>query len=128
MIEPRKFDFAHHSVSLGGDGVATLVGAPYGPHPRADGYVLGLADLATPPPHGGERHVDSDEVLYLLDGRVEVVLEAEPARRVALEAGDGLIVPRGVWHRVEIVERAKLLYISRGRSEARPVSGRSRRD
>lgn len=128
MTGPRRFDFARHGVELGGDGVAALVAQSFGPHAAADGYLVGLANLVKAPPHGGERHVDSDEVLYVLSGRLEVVLETEPVRRIELQAGDGLIVPRGLWHRVEVVEPARLLYISRGRSEARPVNRRAGRE
>ncbi|HVS24976.1 MAG TPA: cupin domain-containing protein [Gammaproteobacteria bacterium] len=128
MTEPRRFDFSGHGVELGGDGAATLVAQSFGPHAATDGYVIGLANLVKAPPHGGERHIDSDEVLYVLNGRLEVLLETEPVRRIELQQGDGLIVPRGLWHRVEVVEPARLLYISRGRSEARPVQRRARRE
>jgi quercetin dioxygenase-like cupin family protein len=85
-----------------------------------DGYRIGLARLSKPPPHDGERHPDGDEILYVVAGAVDVLLETEPAQRIALEAGDGLIVPRGVWHRLEIIAPAEILYATPGRSEARP--------
>ena len=47
-----------------------------------------------------ERHPDADELLYVLDGAVDITLLAEggPAR-VSVAAGSAFVVPRGLWHR-----------------------------
>jgi quercetin dioxygenase-like cupin family protein len=121
MNETKRFDLTRQGVTLSRELAATVVAASYGPHPAVDGYLIGMASMSKPPPHKGERHPDGDEVLYVVAGRLEVVLETEPAQRVGLKAGDGLIVPRGVWHRIDVIEPTKVLYITPGRSEARPL-------
>jgi mannose-6-phosphate isomerase-like protein (cupin superfamily) len=47
-----------------------------------------------------ERHPDADELLYVLEGAVEITLLAEggPAQ-VSVAAGSAFVVPRGLWHR-----------------------------
>jgi len=120
VSQPIRFDLSRESVALSRELGASLIKTSFGPHSEVDGYRIGLARLSKPPPHDGERHPDGDEVLYVVAGAVDVLLETEPAQRVALEAGDGLIVPRGVWHRLEIVAPAEILYATPGRSEARP--------
>jgi quercetin dioxygenase-like cupin family protein len=47
-----------------------------------------------------ERHPDADELLYVIEGEVEITLltpEASAQARVA--AGSVFVVPRGLWHR-----------------------------
>jgi mannose-6-phosphate isomerase-like protein (cupin superfamily) len=52
-----------------------------------------------------ERHPKGDELLGLISGRVEVVLqESRGERRIPLEPFDGFIVPQGAWHRLEVKE------------------------
>jgi quercetin dioxygenase-like cupin family protein len=128
VSQPIRFDLSRESVALSRELGASVIKTSFGPHSEVDGYRIGLARLSKPPPHDGERHPDGDEVLYVVAGAVDVLLETEPSQRVALEAGDGLIVPRGVWHRLEIVAPAEILYATPGRSEARPRrSGRAAR-
>lgn len=61
-----------------------------------------------------ERHPLGDEVLCLLDGRVQVVLGAagRPERTLALHAGQALVVPQGHWHRLHIEAPGRLLFIT----------------
>ena len=93
-----------------------------GPPVRIDGYTLGCARMSQPPPHGGEMHPDGDEVLYLIAGGVDVHLEmASGEEIVSLGPGDACIVPRGVWHRVELREPSELIHLTPGpRGEHRP--------
>ncbi len=60
-----------------------------------------------------EMHPHGDELLCLLSGTVDVVLE-EPAsdRAVPLKAGEAFVVPRGVWHRIVLREPADLLFVT----------------
>lgn len=47
-----------------------------------------------------ECHPDADELLYVLDGEVEVTFLSGPQRILTLaRSGNLLVVPRGVWHR-----------------------------
>ena len=85
--------------------------------PRLAGYTVG-APFLTPgrePPHAGEMHPDADELLYLVSGRVRVRLELEEGdRETEVGAGQALVVPRGVWHRIFIEEPGKLVHVTPG--------------
>jgi mannose-6-phosphate isomerase-like protein (cupin superfamily) len=62
-----------------------------------------------------EMHPAGDELLFLVSGKTAVVLDDGKARRkVLLNGGEALIVPRGVWHTLEIAEPGDLLAITRG--------------
>jgi mannose-6-phosphate isomerase-like protein (cupin superfamily) len=62
-----------------------------------------------------EMHPAGDEVVCLLSGAIDVVLdEPDGERVVALEAGRTCIVPRGVWHRAIVREPGDTLHITRG--------------
>ena len=65
-------------------------------------------------PHGGEIHPDGDEVLYLISGRVNVVFLDSDEKDIEVRPGDGLVVPKGVWHRVDIIEPSQIVYLTPG--------------
>ena len=65
-------------------------------------------------PHGGEVHSDGDEVLYLISGRVNVVFLDSDEKDIDVRPGDGLVVPKGVWHRVDIIEPSQIVYLTPG--------------
>ena len=65
-------------------------------------------------PHGGERHPDGDEILYLVSGRVRVVFIEDPLDDIEVNPGDGLVVPKGTWHRVDILEPSQIVYMTPG--------------
>jgi uncharacterized cupin superfamily protein len=75
-----------------------------------------------PAPHGGERHIDGDELLYLVAGSVSVSLDHEDRKPevVTLEPGDAFVVPQGIWHRVLVNQPSDLLFMTPGRNEVRP--------
>ncbi len=93
--------------------------------PRIDGYTVGAPWIDEEPPHTGEMHPDADELLYLVSGRVRVRLELEDGHReVGLGAGQAVVIPRGVWHRVFIEEPGRLVHITPGPGgEHRPLDG-----
>lgn len=72
---------------------------------------------------GWEMHPDGDEVLTLLSGRFDVILDEAGAERViALTRGKSAIVPQGVWHRMVIHEPGELLFLTPGdTTEHRPL-------
>jgi mannose-6-phosphate isomerase-like protein (cupin superfamily) len=60
-----------------------------------------------------EMHPHGDEVLCLLSGAVDVVLEeADGDRTVPLRAGEIFVVPRGVWHRLVLRAPGDLLFVT----------------
>ncbi|HKF91661.1 MAG TPA: cupin domain-containing protein [Acidimicrobiia bacterium] len=62
-----------------------------------------------------EMHPAGDEVVCLLSGAIDVVLDEPDGERVMqLEAGQTCIVPRGVWHRAIVLEAGDTLNITRG--------------
>ena len=65
-------------------------------------------------PHNGERHPDGDEILYLISGKVRVVFVDGDADDIDVSPGDGLVVPKGTWHRVDILEPSQIVYLTPG--------------
>ncbi len=126
------FELSEVNVGLDRDGQARLIKCTPGPPSRIDGLVIGAPYMTQSAPHAGEMHPDGDEILYLVSGRVDVVLEEDGAERVVeMSPGQGIVVPKGVWHRVVIREPSRLVHITPGPGgEHRPLpsahSGRSR--
>jgi mannose-6-phosphate isomerase-like protein (cupin superfamily) len=60
-----------------------------------------------------ERHPSGDEVLCVLSGLVEVFLrDHRTGPAFTLNAGEFFLVPRGVWHRLDVREPAELIAIT----------------
>ena len=125
----RAIDLTRTPVGMDRAGTArplpTSAGAP-----AIDGLTVGAAVMSSDPPHGGEMHPDGDELLYLVSGRVDVVLEEDGGEeRVELEPGQAFVVPRGVWHRVALREPSHILYLTPGPGgQYRPLDGGPPRD
>ena len=83
---------------------------------------MGRALMSKPAPHGGERHIDGDELLYLISGSVHVSLDHEDREAEVINLGpaDAFVVPQGIWHRVIPDEPSDLLFMTPGRNEVRP--------
>jgi mannose-6-phosphate isomerase-like protein (cupin superfamily) len=72
-----------------------------------------------------EVHPAGDELLYLLTGAIDVVLQ-EPGgeRLVSLRGGQACLVPQGAWHRLVLREPSDLLFITPASgTRHRPVGG-----
>lgn len=71
-----------------------------------------------------ERHPGGDEILILLSGELELILETgRGERRTRFKAGQTFVVPRGTWHRAEVRKPGELLFITPGKgTEHRPVA------
>ncbi len=104
---------------------ATMPACP-DPALPVDGYTFGVATMSENSPHDGEMHPDGDEVLYLIGGKVRVTVETDPVQELEMLPGDGMIVPKGVWHRVDILEPSQIVYLTPGPGgEYRPLPGDS---
>jgi len=116
-------DLGNSIVGFDRGGDAREIESVPGPPPRIDGFTVGAPTLTREPPHAGEMHPDGDELLYLISGRLTVVLEdQEPPRQVEMTPGQALIVPRGVWHRVLLGEPSQLVHVTPGPGgEHRPL-------
>jgi mannose-6-phosphate isomerase-like protein (cupin superfamily) len=85
-----------------------------GPPERIDGMTIGIVTMTEDAPHRGEVHPDGDEVLYVVSGRLRVTGESEPDAAFELGAGEACIVPKGEWHRVELLGPTQLIHITPG--------------
>lgn len=76
--------------------------APFGPGGIYAGRFVGLTPW--------ERHRSGDELLYVLEGEVEITVldDGEPVHRV-LRAGSAFVVPQGRWHRQHARQTVALL-------------------
>lgn len=94
-----------------------------GPPVRLDGHTIALSMIDGPSPHDGECHPDGDEVLVMVSGRIDIHLELDTGvMTVHLGPGEALVVPKGVWHRIDLVEPGQLLNITPGpRGDYRPL-------
>lgn len=120
--EPTRFCAHKESVALGSDWRASVVPTRPDPPVSVDGMTIGVARMSENSPHGGEMHPDGDEFLFLSRGRVRVVFEAPAFDDIELSAGDGLLIPKGVWHRVDILEPSEIVYATPGPGgEYRPI-------
>lgn len=89
------------------------------------GITFGVATMSENSPHDGEMHPDGDEILYLISGRVRVVFLDSDDEDIDILPGDGLVVPKGVWHRVDIIEPCQIVYLTPGpNNQFRPLSER----
>ncbi len=94
---------------------ARLVEQPGGPPRRIDGFTIGAPMLTGDAPHDGEMHPDGDELLFMLSGAVTVRLELPDGNRsVFLGAGEALVVPQGVWHKITMQQPGRLVHITPG--------------
>jgi mannose-6-phosphate isomerase-like protein (cupin superfamily) len=89
-------------------------------NPAVDGILWGESRQDDSGSHGGERHLDADEVLYLISGAFRLSLELDdgPAE-IAVKAGEAVIVPRNTWHRLIVDEPCHYLFFGGGRTEIR---------
>lgn len=93
-----------------------------GPPERIDGMTVGIITLTGDAPHNGEMHPDGDEILHVISGRVRVSCDSSPDEDLILGAGETCIVPRGEWHKVSLMEEARLMHITPGpNGEHRPL-------
>jgi mannose-6-phosphate isomerase-like protein (cupin superfamily) len=113
--------FEGNVADIARDWSMTIRSAPPGPPRRIDGYTIGaIPTIDGPGPHGGEVHPDGDELLYIVSGTMELILDDGDERAVGVEtkvllgSGDACVVPRGVWHRLEPVEPTYLIHVTPG--------------
>jgi mannose-6-phosphate isomerase-like protein (cupin superfamily) len=88
--------------------------------PAVDGILWGESRQNDSGSHGGERHLDADEVLYLISGAFRLSLELDDGRaEIPVKAGEAVIVPQGIWHRLIVDEPCHYLFFGGGRTEIR---------
>jgi mannose-6-phosphate isomerase-like protein (cupin superfamily) len=66
-----------------------------------------------------EVHPDGDEIVVLLSGAVDLVLDLPGGHRtVELRDCSAAVVPRGVWHTANVLGPSEALHITRGAGTA----------
>jgi len=89
-------------------------------NPAVDGILWGESRQDESGNHGGERHLDADEVLYLISGAFRLSLELDDGgAEIAVKAGQAVVVPQGIWHRLIVEEPCHYLFFGGGRTEIR---------
>ena len=122
MPKTRRVNPDSHVIGFDGDLNASTYANEHDLSEPVEGMTFGVALMSRNAPHGGERHLGGDEVLYLIAGRARLVYPDDPEPDVELWPGDVVVVPRGLWHRVEILEPCHLVYMTPGHgNEVRPL-------
>ena len=70
-------------------------------------------------PSPWEMHPDCDEFLQVLEGEIDVEvlpIDGGAGEKVRITAGSFFVVPRGFWHRQNMLQRTHELYLTPGRS------------
>jgi quercetin dioxygenase-like cupin family protein len=66
-----------------------------------------------------ERHSNGDELLYVLDGEVEIeVIEGQESFKGTLRPGSLFVVPRGRWHQLTARAPVNIMFSSPGEEGA----------
>lgn len=122
MNEVTRFDSHQHTIGIERNLVARRVTAQADPPIAVDGMTFGVAVMQENSPHGGEMHPDGDEVLFLISGAVNIVFEDATIDDVSMQPGDGVVIPKGLWHRVDILAPSQIVYLAPGPGgEYRPL-------
>ena len=114
MNQPVRFDPSKFAIGVGRDFSARTIAERPDPQIPVDGATFGVATMHENSPHNGERHPDGDEVLYLISGKVRVVFVDGDHDDIDVSPGEGLLVPKGVWHRVDILEPCQIVCVTPG--------------
>ena len=132
MATERGFDLRKTYMELADGGAARPIEADERFWPelmsgerRIDGRLMIASQVSEDAPHW-EMHPQGEEMVILISGAVDVVLEApEGERVVALRpAARCCLVPRGLWHRFVVREPGELLFITHGEgTQHRPLAG-----
>jgi mannose-6-phosphate isomerase-like protein (cupin superfamily) len=129
MPQPLDLFTTHFDVIDGGANIALPVTPAFWSdliegRTRIHGRLLGATRLEPQATHW-EIHPEGDELLYLLSGAVDIILEEPGGERVVtLGSRSGCVVPKGTWHRFVIHAASDLLFLTWGEGTThRPYKG-----
>lgn len=108
---------ADHSVTAmeGGDAFWTRLATGEAPEVVERGWLVGSYDYPATWDQW-EMHPEGDEIVTVLRGHVELVLDLdEGPESVTLTEGRTVVVPQGVWHTATVHEPATALHVTYGR-------------
>ena len=70
-------------------------------------------------PSPWEMHPTGDELLYVLEGEIAIEVlpdDGGPASTTRVATGEMIVVPRGRWHRHDMLKKTKEFYLTPGKS------------
>lgn len=121
MISPEfsplsVFSFDNAMAALLPDATVQLLPGHVRQHPQAQ-WLVGIkpyTDNHSVHSQHWERHPCGDEMLTLLEGRLNLIVQAEDAQQHSqtLLAGQSVLIPQGCWHRLEVLTPGKLMFIT----------------
>jgi mannose-6-phosphate isomerase-like protein (cupin superfamily) len=88
--------------------------------PGSAGLLGGLVAQDASSDHGGERHLEGDELIVVISGTLTVVLlhdDESVSQRIALREDEATLVPQMVWHRIETAGVCRYIFFGGGRTE-----------
>lgn len=82
--------------------------------PYGHGWLLSEHTFSTDWPQW-EMHPQADEIVRLMSGSVELLLEWPTGiQSVRLGAGSAYVIPKGAWHTVKVIEPCRMLHVTQG--------------
>lgn len=129
---PHPFDLAERYVNLGtGNRAAEVPAGPDSWSEIADRRDLASSRLVMVSRceeswTQWERHPQGEELVMLLAGRARLVLEmddGDSGHTIDLRTGEAVLIPPGIWHRLEVEQPARILAITPGRGTDRRDRG-----
>lgn len=112
MTNIKRVDLATKTLSIAKDHTVSVQAQFEGPPATTAGINIGMATLEQSPPHNGEQHNDGDEIIIVISGKVTVTSDSNP--ELELVAGEACVIKKGEWHKVHVVEKAKVIYVTPG--------------
>jgi mannose-6-phosphate isomerase-like protein (cupin superfamily) len=84
---------------------------------KLDGRQVGVLSVDSPGVRDEwEMHPEQDELLYLLNGVIDVFLRADLGKaeedRLHVTEGQACLIPKGVWHRQVVIAPCKMLFLT----------------
>jgi mannose-6-phosphate isomerase-like protein (cupin superfamily) len=115
MKEFTKFESVRYAVNIAADYSVEIEEHPASFSPqRYAGWTLSVLRMVNDAPHNGEMHPNGDEIIHVLSGKFQVTLDSPEPRVVVVSAGEGIIIGRGTWHKIHILEPCTLVTLVPG--------------
>ena len=114
MNKIQSVDLSTQTLSIDKQQTVSIQQVTDGPPVTTDGINIGLATMEQSPPHNGERHNDGDEIIIVLSGKVSVTSDSNSDSQLVMVAGDTCIIRKGEWHKVNVIEKAQIIYVTPG--------------
>lgn len=107
-------DLSKFTLAIQGDNSVESNDIGIGAPKPVKGTVVGLVTMESSPPHNGERHNDGDEIIIVVSGRIVIESDSNPDGCLTLKSGDSCIIRKGEWHKINVEEKAQLVYVTPG--------------